>query len=109
PDALITAAHSEMHVHAINGHAPGQPLIPVDELVVPRCRRDDAVTVASKWMAACGREGNPEPLADVVEPVDHLHQIAPDLMNVGTLDRKSTRLNSSHVKISYAVFCLKTK
>src|SRR5436309_4924203 len=23
------------------------------------------------------------------------------------LDRKSTRLNSSHVKISYAVFCLK--
>src|SRR5690606_41519346 len=23
-----------------------------------------------------------------------------------TLDRKSTRLNSSHVKISYAVFCL---
>src|SRR5690606_40011812 len=25
------------------------------------------------------------------------------------LDRKSTRLNSSHVKISYAVFCLKRK
>src|SRR5436309_5789148 len=32
---------------------------------------------------------------------------------IGTLalfeDRKSTRLNSSHVKISYAVFCLKKK
>src|SRR5436309_9496356 len=26
-----------------------------------------------------------------------------------TADRKSTRLNSSHVKISYAVFCLKKK
>src|SRR5215475_14790229 len=26
-----------------------------------------------------------------------------------TIDRKSTRLNSSHVKISYAVFCLKNK
>src|SRR5690606_41835829 len=26
-----------------------------------------------------------------------------------TGDRKSTRLNSSHVKISYAVFCLKNK
>src|SRR5690606_40134197 len=26
-----------------------------------------------------------------------------------SLDRKSTRLNSSHVKISYAVFCLKKK
>src|SRR5690606_41967962 len=30
--------------------------------------------------------------------------------NIGAvLDRKSTRLNSSHVKISYAVFCLKKK
>src|SRR5256885_7206157 len=28
---------------------------------------------------------------------------------VGTLDRKSTRLNSSHLVISYAVFCLKKK
>src|SRR5690606_39671147 len=34
-----------------------------------------------------------------------LHQIS-----LGALvDRKSTRLNSSHVKISYAVFCLKKK
>src|SRR3712207_8658409 len=28
---------------------------------------------------------------------------------VGVLDRKSTRLNSSHANISYAVFCLKKK
>src|SRR3712207_6999698 len=27
----------------------------------------------------------------------------------GRLDRKSTRLNSSHANISYAVFCLKKK
>ena len=27
----------------------------------------------------------------------------------GGIDRKSTRLNSSHVVISYAVFCLKKK
>src|SRR5690606_41991543 len=36
----------------------------------------------------------------------------PEMMNVawmGERDRKSTRLNSSHVKISYAVFCLKKK
>src|SRR5437868_7484533 len=31
----------------------------------------------------------------------------PDFMEVA--DRKSTRLNSSHVSISYAVFCLKKK
>src|SRR5690606_39771215 len=31
-------------------------------------------------------------------------------IKIGTIeDRKSTRLNSSHVKISYAVFCLKKK
>src|SRR5690606_38806150 len=30
-------------------------------------------------------------------------------MRVALEDRKSTRLNSSHVKISYAVFCLKKK
>src|SRR5688572_31842038 len=29
--------------------------------------------------------------------------------NVGHEDRKSTRLNSSHSQISYAVFCLKKK
>src|SRR5690606_41725091 len=28
---------------------------------------------------------------------------------LAAVDRKSTRLNSSHVKISYAVFCLKKK
>src|SRR5437868_8862890 len=30
-------------------------------------------------------------------------------VGVGRGDRKSTRLNSSHVSISYAVFCLKKK
>src|SRR5690625_6462362 len=34
----------------------------------------------------------------------------PDAANfLDLLDRKSTRLNSSHVAISYAVFCLKKK
>src|SRR5207245_9339041 len=35
----------------------------------------------------------------------------PELFNnfAGTRDRKSTRLNSSHGSISYAVFCLKKK
>src|SRR3712207_7919925 len=31
------------------------------------------------------------------------------LVSAGLLDRKSTRLNSSHANISYAVFCLKKK
>src|SRR3712207_9011197 len=33
----------------------------------------------------------------------------PHLVRGGRRDRKSTRLNSSHANISYAVFCLKKK
>src|SRR3712207_8588646 len=36
------------------------------------------------------------------------HVLLEDLLDVvGVQDRKSTRLNSSHANISYAVFCLK--
>src|SRR3712207_7434725 len=35
--------------------------------------------------------------------------ILADLADADRLDRKSTRLNSSHANISYAVFCLKKK
>src|SRR3712207_7660535 len=39
--------------------------------------------------------------------LDELHVHRPHRREV--LDRKSTRLNSSHANISYAVFCLKKK
>src|SRR5690242_21592102 len=35
--------------------------------------------------------------------------VAPAVERALQLDRKSTRLNSSHMSISYAVFCLKKK
>src|SRR5690625_6918465 len=35
--------------------------------------------------------------------------VAQRILHLANLDRKSTRLNSSHVAISYAVFCLKKK
>src|SRR2546430_5437402 len=38
-----------------------------------------------------------------------LHLYGKDLPRSGIQDRKSTRLNSSHSQISYAVFCLKKK
>src|SRR5438067_5338856 len=48
--------------------------------------------------------------ADVAEPVeeDEIGHVG-IYIGDGRLDRKSTRLNSSHVSISYAVFCLKKK
>src|SRR3712207_8707007 len=36
-------------------------------------------------------------------------QVGPRHLDGDQLDRKSTRLNSSHANISYAVFCLKKK
>src|SRR5690606_39988314 len=55
-------------------------------------------------------------IEDVLHDVDHARRAlathvhdplhAQELFAL-SLDRKSTRLNSSHVKISYAVFCLK--
>src|SRR3712207_7809727 len=44
-------------------------------------------------------------------PLDELIEILDDygFSRRGRLDRKSTRLNSSHANISYAVFCLKKK
>src|SRR5690606_41470573 len=42
--------------------------------------------------------------------VEDVRRALSDLSDRGDVqDRKSTRLNSSHVKISYAVFCLKKK
>src|SRR5699024_11396352 len=56
-----------------------------------------------------GSHGGHWPIAlkmPLLQHTRHLVCVVP-LMNHG--DRKSTRLNSSHVSISYAVFCLKKK
>src|SRR2546427_3960017 len=48
----------------------------------------------------------------VTDPGDRLQRCHAHLLRLlasGELDRKSTRLNSSHSQISYAVFCLKKK
>src|SRR3712207_7674146 len=61
---------------------------------------------------------------DVLRRLDHRHRALDDLcgpylhsrvaggsdgLDRQSVDRKSTRLNSSHANISYAVFCLKKK
>src|SRR5207249_9280116 len=45
---------------------------------------------------------------DVIQRLD-LALYTSAVLDVNERDRKSTRLNSSHVSISYAVFCLKKK
>src|SRR5439155_27221082 len=49
------------------------------------------------------------PVGDVLDALAGGHVDPLHVVHHGEQDRKSTRLNSSHVAISYAVFCLKKK
>src|SRR5947209_9592965 len=54
------------------------------------------------------RIGRPDHLGEAIAA----RRVAVDRLRTGNrrhIDRKSTRLNSSHANISYAVFCLKKK
>src|SRR2546426_5116506 len=70
-------------------------LEPLDDLHGPRLRRTRD--------RATGKRGRQEPRDGHVVP-----EASPDDA-FQMIDRKSTRLNSSHLVISYAVFCLKKK
>src|SRR5690606_40517814 len=67
---------------------------------------DHRVEQVEGFLPARGRLPRADPEVDFPFEVEQLLpvQARPMLKT----DRKSTRLNSSHVKISYAVFCLKT-
>src|SRR3712207_8455946 len=55
--------------------------------------------------------GYPDGVVDLdASPEDNIHSLAKAKgARPSEIDRKSTRLNSSHANISYAVFCLKKK
>src|SRR2546426_9699840 len=93
----------------------GTPLLEVVRHVglhelVGRCRLSGEGTVVRRELRVAGPfertvQANAVPLrlaADDPGVVMVLHDVT-------ELDRKSTRLNSSHLVISYAVFCLKKK
>src|SRR5690606_40293116 len=61
-------------------------------------REAQHLVIATRWV----RDLVNTPAADMMP--EHLAAAAETIA-----DRKSTRLNSSHVKISYAVFCLEKK
>src|SRR5690606_40122618 len=60
-----------------------------------------------KRLTLCIR--NRKTTIETIASCDRIHDCDFERLEMALLDRKSTRLNSSHVKISYAVFCLKKK
>src|SRR5690606_41851009 len=93
PSFLTATAFPRLYPLSLHGALPLSLLLPRSGLL--------------SWPACV-----PPPLERLPEPVQpRLPQppVArePVVQLAEALDRKSTRLNSSHVKISYAVFCLK--
>src|SRR3712207_7529278 len=69
----------------------------------------DALPISDHERAdGVGRRRGVQEAARAVLPEQHLGCLHPVRRSaLDPLDRKSTRLNSSHANISYAVFCLK--
>src|SRR3712207_7131388 len=65
-------------------------------------RSQPTVEVISRDRAEGYAAGAKAGAPDAIQVADRFHLLK-------NLDRKSTRLNSSHANISYAVFCLKKK
>src|SRR2546427_9508503 len=73
-------------------------------LPVPPLIGQDAMECGSQ-PTLVGQQG----LDDVIRQGKHREDVWHRAIHKGIQDRKSTRLNSSHSQISYAVFCLKKK
>src|SRR6266480_3382726 len=92
-EKLAQAVHDEVRVE---DHARGRAGLPPDAVdIEPHAQGQDVADLV----------GGDQPRASRVEGLGRL-ALAP---LPAPLDRKSTRLNSSHMSISYAVFCLKKK
>src|SRR5256885_3937958 len=91
---------------------PRSTLFPYTTLFRSRNGHADALVHVPRQAAAVepGRVGAAEPVAGPDQRCRRLRDRCPLLRGRGRgRDRKSTRLNSSHLVISYAVFCLKKK
>src|SRR5260221_7270492 len=105
----------EIEIHAHHGEHESNPLVLPVSLTISIL----AVVVAAATLM--GHRAHTEELVFQGKATDqwnfyqaknirmHEMEVMVDLLGSVTTDRKSTRLNSSHTVISYAVFCLKKK
>src|SRR5690348_5467249 len=114
PPALIAAAASagfdsaDLRVLGAPGAAPAPSLAGDRQRVaaIAAASADSGVTIYAATGIWLTPEFSLDPLIPALEIAARLG--AEQFLAVGK-DRKSTRLNSSHPSISYAVFCLKKK
>src|SRR5687768_18288651 len=73
---------------------------------------DDQTVVREGMVAILSLQPDMEVVGEAENGIEAVHlarKTKPDVILLDMVDRKSTRLNSSHGYISYAVFCLKKK
>src|SRR5699024_11716271 len=87
--------------------APAPPLFPYTTLF--RSRPASARAAALRRLGAGLLPAHPRVRELRQRPLRRRRGLRPEVRPLLRRDRKSTRLNSSHVSISYAVFCLKKK
>src|SRR5256885_12185162 len=104
-DGLVVTSHANIrYLTGFSGSAAVVAVTPADVLLVTDFRYDEQAR------AEAGEVARVE--VDSTSVWDRFFQELATLGPLGTLgyeDRKSTRLNSSHLVISYAVFCLEKK
>src|SRR5439155_8468329 len=81
---------------------------PTGAVAIRPCRAEECEAVLALWRRAGAIPSPTDTLEELLRLVRSEHGDG-FLVAVEEGDRKSTRLNSSHVAISYAVFCLKKK
>src|SRR5690606_40123773 len=104
--SLLTSIALFLFVFFMIRRPPRSTLFPYTTLFRSRCNQ-------CKFVQASTRDDrigkiHPQALSELDEQLVFCIRIR-DVAQCVKTDRKSTRLNSSHVKISYAVFCLKKK
>src|SRR5690606_39660280 len=115
PTAILLLCASLLNAY---GDSSGGKIPEVTASAIPVISATSADTLTVTWADMPGdyaltRTGNTEETrtGDVTRTItgNVTESIENGSVTINNKDRKSTRLNSSHVKTSYAVFCLKKK
>src|SRR5688572_30972899 len=93
-----------------NGHGPKRAILYARVSTDEQARSGYSLAQQLEALREYAAREGYEVLEEVVDPGQSGASLErPGMDRVRDLDRKSTRLNSSHSQISYAVFCLKKK
>src|SRR5690606_39396003 len=114
PRARQLARRRRANVEGGRQHRHEVKVTPEEEGMLLRLAHEQRVTVPRLLVEsalASGTSETPTERRNAMAQLFGLHRLLASVSNnVNQMaDRKSTRLNSSHVKSSYAVFCLKQK